>query len=144
MNQRIDHTFYFSLLGFLVSAKQHLVAIGGEFGLTGIQAVTLMLIDEAHPRPMKNFCTLFHCDASNVTGIVDGLEQKGLVSRQNDSNDRRIKVICLERTGKKLQTTIIKRLSEDSGFMFDPLTETEAKQFIHIVEKLAAAKKLAV
>jgi len=141
---RINSAFYLSLLEFLMNAKQHLVAIGAEFGLTSIQAITLMLIDESCPRPMKNFCTLFHCDASNITGIVDGLEQRGLVSRQNDPQDRRIKVIHLEPAGKKLQQDIIERLDQDSGFLFDPLNDAEAYQFVGIVHKLAACKKPAL
>lgn len=140
----VPHTFYLSLVEFLADAKQHLVAIGAEFGLTGIQAITLMLVDASHPRPMGNFCAIFHCDASNVTGIIDGLEQRGLVSRRSDANDRRIKVIRLETAGKKMQQAIIERLSQDSGFIFDHLTDTEAQQFAHIVEKLAMCKKTAL
>lgn len=124
-----------------MTAKQHIMAIGAEFGLTSIQAVTLLLIDEHRPRPMKSFCLLYHCDASNITGIVDGLEKKGLVSRQNDPNDRRVKVICLEPAGKKLQQTIIERLEAANGFLFDPLNESEKQQFVSIVEKIAATQK---
>lgn len=125
-----------------MNAKQHIVAIGAEFGLSSIQAVTLLLTEENQPRPMKSFCLLYHCDASNITGIVDGLEQKRLVSRQNDPNDRRVKVIKLEPAGKKLQQIIIKRLSERSGFLFDPLTDAEARQLVTIVEKLGSLAKL--
>lgn len=140
----ISHSFYLSLLEFLLTAKQHIMAIGGEFGLTSIQAITLLLIDEHRPRPMKSFCMLYHCDASNITGIVDGLEKKGLVSRQNDLKDRRIKVICLSPAGKKLQQTIISRLDDINGFLFEPLNDTEKRQFVHIVEKIAQTKKPAV
>ena len=141
MKQHITHNFYLSLLEFLMTAKQHVMAIGAEFGLTSIQAVTLLLIDENRPRPMKSFCSLYHCDASNITGIIDGLENKGLVIRQNDPADRRIKVIRLETAGKRMQQTIIQRLAEQNGFLFDPLSDAESQQFIHIVEKLAIAKK---
>lgn len=141
-NTHISHHFYLSLLEFLLTSKQHIVAIGDEFGLTSIQAITLLLIDEHRPRPMKNFCMLYHCDASNITGIVDGLEKKGLVSRQNDPTDRRIKIICLEPAGKKLQQTIIGRLDDVNGFLFDPLNDIEKRQFAGIVEKIAVAQKL--
>ena len=136
-SSRINHHFYLALLEFLMSAKQHIMTIGSEFGITSIQAVTLLLLDANQPRPMKNFCLLYHCDASNITGIVDGLEKKGLVSRQNGLQDRRVKVIQLEPAGKKLQQAIIERLDADSGFLFDPLTNDETQQFTHIVEKLA-------
>ena len=140
MKQPHSHTFYLSLLEFMMTAKQHVITIGNEFGLTSIQAMTLLLIDEHHPRPMKSFCSLYHCDASNITGIVDGLEKKGLVSRQNDPKDRRIKVICLETAGKRLQTQIIERLNDVSGFLFEPLSATERQQFQHIIEKIAASR----
>ena len=136
-----SHNFYLSLLEFLMTAKQHVIAIGDEFGLTALQAVTLLLVDEHHPRPMKSFCTLFHCDASNVTGIIDRLEKKELVSRRSDLNDRRIKVICLEPAGKKLRQTIINRLDDMNGFLFEPLNDTEKQQFVHIIETIAAGKK---
>lgn len=138
----VTPSFYLALLEFLMNAKQRIVAIGAEFGLTSIQAITLLLIDKQHPRPMKSFCTLYHCDASNITGIVDGLEQKGLVSRQNDPNDRRIKIIHLEPKGQALQKTILERLDDESGLQFAVLNDTEHKQFMHIVEKIAGANKL--
>jgi DNA-binding MarR family transcriptional regulator len=124
-----------------MAAKQHVISIGNEFGLTSIQAVTLLLLDEKQPRPMKSLCMLYHCDASNVTGIIDGLEKRRLVSRQNDPHDRRIKVIQLEPEGRQLQQLIIERLDADKGFMFDPLTTNEKKQFSHIVEKIANTTK---
>jgi DNA-binding MarR family transcriptional regulator len=133
--------FYLSLLEFLLSAKQHLVAIGAEYDLSSIQAITLLLLDEQTPRPMKALGQLFHCDASNITGIIDGLEQKGLVARQSDSHDRRIKTIQICPAGKRMQQRIIDRLAHDNGFLFDPLSDSEAEQFIHIVEKLAPSKK---
>jgi DNA-binding MarR family transcriptional regulator len=133
--------FYLALLEFLMNSKHYVMEIGADLDLTSVQAVTLLLIDQAYPRPMKSFCTLFHCDASNVTGIMDGLEKKQLVSRQSDPNDRRIKVIHLEPAGKKVQLQIIERLAENDGFLFDQLSEAEAKQFVHIVEKLSPTKK---
>jgi DNA-binding MarR family transcriptional regulator len=138
MNTHITPRFYLSLLEFLLSSKQQIMAIGVELDLTSMQAITLLLIDENHPRPMKNFCLLFHCDASNVTGIVDGLEKKGLVSRQSDVSDRRIKVIQLEPAGKQIQQTIMERLDAANDFMLARLSDTEQQQFVHIVQKLTA------
>lgn len=136
-SQRISRHFYLSLLEFVLAARQRIIAVGSEHGLTAIQAITLMLLDDSHPRPMKNFCMQFHCDASNITGIIDGLEKKGLVSRQNDPTDRRIKVIQLEKPGKKLQAAILERLGTENGFLFDTLSEEEMQQFTRVVEKIA-------
>lgn len=137
MNTHITPRFYLSLLEFLLGSKQQIMAIGVELDLTSMQTITLLLIDDRQPRPMKNFCTLFHCDASNVTGIIDGLEKKGLVSRRSDPHDRRIKVIQLEPAGKHLQQTILERLATANDFMLARLSDDEQRQFVTIVGKLA-------
>ena len=138
---KLPHNFYFRLMEFLLTAKQQVISISDEFGLTSMQAMTLLLTPENDARPMSGFCKLFHCDASNVTGIVDGLEQKHLVSRQEHPTDRRIKVIRLESAGKKMREKIVKKLSESSGFLFDPLDEKERIEFVRIIEKLAASNR---
>jgi DNA-binding MarR family transcriptional regulator len=135
--QPTNDQFYLSLIEFLMIAKQNIMAIGGEFGLTTIQTITLLLLDDARPRPMKSFCSLYRCDASNITGIIDGLEKKKLVSRQSDRNDRRVKVIQLEESGSKIKQAIIERLAAFDGLLFDPLTAEESTQLVQIVSKIA-------
>src|SRR5437879_4269142 len=109
---KLSESFYFSLVSFLLQAKQQVVAISSEFGLTSIQALTLLMIDSIESPNMSSFCKLYDCDASNITGIIDGLENKRLVSRQPHPSDRRIKIIRLEAEGKKLQNQIVKRLAQ--------------------------------
>ena len=130
--------FYLSLLEFLLLAKQHLITIGLRYDLTSTQVVTLMLIDADNPRPMKDLGKLFHCDASNVTGIVDGLESRQLVSRRSDPEDRRIKTICLEQAGIQLQQRIAEQLGMH-GFPLESLTPAEKRQLLRIMEKLTTA-----
>ena len=52
------------------------------------------------------------CDASNITGIVDRLEARGLVKRRPGSRDRRVKEIVLTRAGTALRTLLVERLAE--------------------------------
>ena len=52
------------------------------------------------------------CDASNVTGIVDRLEARGLLERQPDEADRRLKVIALTPRGAAIRVRLIERLAE--------------------------------
>jgi len=139
MGKTVLHTkFYLSMMEFLLNAKQRLVSIGDEFDLTSMQTVTLLLTGaREEPRSMSSFCKLFHCDASNITGIIDGLEQKQLVSRHENPADRRVKVIRLEPAGRKLRQKILERLSSPNESLLNVLSETETKQFTAIIEKLA-------
>jgi DNA-binding MarR family transcriptional regulator len=40
---------------------------------------------------MRQLAARLRCDASHVTGIVDGLERRGLVERWPAPDDRRVK-----------------------------------------------------
>ena len=53
-----------------------------ELGLTLRQAHALRLLDPEEPMPMSALAERLFCDASNVTGIADRLEARGLVERE--------------------------------------------------------------
>lgn len=133
----IPHNFYLSLTEFLLQSKQHIIAASAEHGLTSIQAMTLLLINNKTPRSMSTYCKMYECDASNITGIIDGLEKKGLVSRRDHPKDRRIKIIHLEPAGKTMQEALAKSIAASSATLLAPLTERETEHFTAIVHKLA-------
>ncbi|MER7187606.1 MarR family transcriptional regulator, partial [Streptomyces hyaluromycini] len=63
----------------------------GEHTLTGAQARLLSLLS-LEPLPMRKLAQKLKCEPSNVTGIVDRLEARGLVERRPDPTDRRVKL----------------------------------------------------
>lgn len=134
---QLTDDFYYALVGFLLQSKQQVVSIAGEFGLTGVQGLTLLTIKRSEQRSMSDFCKLYDCDASNITGIIDGLEEKGLVSRQAHPKDRRVKIIHLETAGSDLQKKLIKRIAETSPHLFTGLTSAETQQLAKLIQKLA-------
>ncbi|MFD0263941.1 MarR family winged helix-turn-helix transcriptional regulator [Kitasatospora indigofera] len=68
-------------------------------GLTLIQGKMLSLL--GRPLPMRALAELLGCDASNVTGIVDRLEARGLVRREAAPADRRVKTVVLTPEGEE-------------------------------------------
>ena len=44
---------------------------------------------------MSELANALFCDNSNVTGIVDRLEERGLVRREAAEGDRRVKLLVL-------------------------------------------------
>ncbi|MCZ1015651.1 MarR family winged helix-turn-helix transcriptional regulator [Streptomyces noursei] len=62
-----------------------------EHSLTGAQARLLRLL-AMEPMPMRKLAQCLKCEPSNVTGIVDRLESRGLVERRPDPADRRVKL----------------------------------------------------
>ncbi|MFB7335865.1 MarR family winged helix-turn-helix transcriptional regulator, partial [Streptomyces adustus] len=66
-------------------------AAAGDHALTGAQARLLNLLS-LEPLPMRKLAQKLKCEPSNVTGIVDRLESRGLVERRPDAADRRVKL----------------------------------------------------
>src|SRR5665213_961489 len=96
---------YLALVEFLMLSKRSVIDIGANYSLTPMQAMTLLFLNE--DRPMNSFTTIFSCDPSNITGIVDGLQSKQLASRYESTTDRRIKMIKLEPKGAKIRAAFI-------------------------------------
>ncbi|OKK19435.1 MarR family transcriptional regulator [Streptomyces sp. CB00455] len=84
--------------------------------LTGAQARVLNLL-ALEPLPMRRIAQKLRCEPSNVTGIVDRLETRGLVERRPDPSDRRVKLAAPTEEG--LQTA--DRLRESLDFAREPL-----------------------
>lgn len=78
--------------------------IARKLGLTPAQLGAVRLLDE--PRTMGEIASFLHCDPSNVTGIVDGLEDRGFAGRRLAEHDRRVKLIELTAEGRKLRSRL--------------------------------------
>jgi DNA-binding MarR family transcriptional regulator len=108
------------LAAFATSLYQLVERLRGEHeeaaaaaGVTAAQAAVLTML--AEPQSMARLAESMGCDASNITGLVDRLEAKGLVVRAADSGDRRVKRIMLTAMGKaaveRFQRDLIKASS---------------------------------
>ncbi|MEU6065935.1 MULTISPECIES: MarR family winged helix-turn-helix transcriptional regulator [Streptomyces] len=73
----------------------------GEHTLTGAQARLLSLLS-LEPLPMRKLAQKLKCEPSNVTGIVDRLESRGLVERRPDPADRRVKLAAATDEGRQV------------------------------------------
>jgi DNA-binding MarR family transcriptional regulator len=77
---------------------QDFAAVAARHGLTSVQAKALAVLVRS-PLPMRGLAGALVCDASNVTGLVDRLELRGLVRREVSPNDRRIKIVVATDAG---------------------------------------------
>ena len=98
------------LFEFFKAQKPRLALLEDEFELSGSQAHALYVLGE--PRSMGELAQLLLCDASNVTGIVDRLEQRGLIERHPSEHDRRVKMLVLTPEGAELRERALARFAE--------------------------------
>jgi DNA-binding MarR family transcriptional regulator len=93
-------------------SKQRFMAIASEFELSPPQVMALRHLDPAEPKPMSELAAALHCDNSNVTGIVDRLEDRGLVERRAADHDRRVKMLMITERGAEVRARLSARLEE--------------------------------
>ncbi|MEV7670288.1 MarR family winged helix-turn-helix transcriptional regulator [Streptomyces sp. NPDC000963] len=89
-----------------------------QHSLTGAQARVLGLLS-LEPLPMRRIAQKLKCEPSNITGIVDRLEARGLVERRPAPDDRRVKLAVPTDEGR----AVARRLRESLDFAREPLGE---------------------
>lgn len=99
---RVDSARLMELLSVSLGAYygDFTVAAAGE-NLTASQGKTLNVLRRG-PASMSTLATTLTCDASNMTGIVDRLEKRGLVRREPSASDRRVKNVILTADGERV------------------------------------------
>jgi len=73
---------------------------------------TLLLINMTGPHRMGEVANLLHCLPSSATAVVDGLEQKQLVCRRPDPQDRRATLLHLTEGGVQIRAQILAGLGQ--------------------------------
>ena len=124
-----------SLLGDVwFSHKQVLMEICREFDLFPPQVMVLRTLDS--PKPMREVATYLACNSSNLTGITDRLEDRKLVQRTPDPNDRRIKLLVLTPEGETLREQLVARL-ETPPDSLSTLSDRDLRDLSRILAKLS-------
>ncbi|GCD37858.1 MarR family winged helix-turn-helix transcriptional regulator [Streptomyces chrestomyceticus] len=121
MTPRADHLTaeVVELIGTVVARyHEEYEHAAAEHSLTGAQARVLGLLAR-EPMPMRRIALSLKCEPSNVTGIVDRLESRGLVERRPDPADRRVKLAAPTETGRATAA----QLRDSLDFAREPLGE---------------------
>src|SRR5215475_1779544 len=125
------------LMKLFFTQRADLPTLAAEFDLSAAQCHVLHLIEPNQPVPMGQIAERLACDASNVTGLVDRLESRGLVRRQPSAGDRRIKVLELTQAGARLRSVVMARMTEPPEIL-DRLSLEEQRELVRILKRLLA------
>ncbi|MDY6987802.1 MAG: MarR family transcriptional regulator [Thermodesulfobacteriota bacterium] len=87
----------------LIQARElYTKELNKKYSVTAAQLNCLLALHESGPLPLSHIAKLIMVKSSTVTGIIDRLEQKGLVERVRTSRDRRVITIQLTEAGTRL------------------------------------------
>jgi Transcriptional regulators len=87
---------------------------------------------------MREVAEYMKVAVSTMTGIIDKLEDKNLVKRERDEDDRRIVRVLLTNKGHKLYRAYVENYLKMSRRMLQMLEDEEQVIYLELTKKIAA------
>lgn len=109
------------------------------YDLTPVQYAALGTVATHAGIDQATLAGLIAHDRMTITGVVDRLEQKGLVVRQANSRDRRVRVLQITDAGRRVLRGIEPAVEAAQRAMLRGLTRDEASEFLRLLRKAIAA-----
>ena len=123
------------LTDLFLGRKQQVMEIAAAHQLNPGAMNALLFLQPGEPCSMRTLADAWKCDASNVTWLVDRLEERGLAERRPHPSDRRVRTVALTRKGVRIRAQIETRLFEAPA-TFQQLTHDELQSLRSILQKL--------
>ena len=99
------------LFTYVNKLQVHFEEVAAAHDLSPIQAKVILSLGQ--PEPLGCLAQELGCDPSNVTSLVDRLEERGLLTRAGSRDDRRVKVLEATAAGTQLRQALSNALFGD-------------------------------
>jgi MarR family transcriptional regulator, lower aerobic nicotinate degradation pathway regulator len=127
--------------GFLLR-RAHQIAVGifveecAAYGLTPPQHSTLIVIDRCPGIDQAALARAIGFDRATTGQVVEGLEARGLLKRENSRTDKRRKKLVLTPQGRALMKRAASAIQRTSNRLLAPLRPTQRKHFVELLLQL--------
>jgi MarR family transcriptional regulator, lower aerobic nicotinate degradation pathway regulator len=120
-----------------MSTKEQAMEAYGRTGLSPYHHAILVLLDEGTRETQGAIADALGYDRGQLVGLLDELEEQGLVERRRDKSDRRRHLVRLTPEGKRVlgRLRALSRRLEDE--LLVPLSESEREQLHGLLLRLA-------
>lgn len=106
-----------------------------EHGLTHSTAQALWAIEPAEAPPsMKELAGRLHCNAPNLSFVMNQLTDRGLVERSADPADRRSRVVALTENGRRVRSAVI-----EATLTLSPFARLDTDDLLSLVSLMGKA-----
>ena len=129
-------SLWIRFLRFSLQSHKKLEAQLDKSGLTPPQFYVLATIGYAGGLPFGEIGAKMMVTVSNLTGIVDRLEEKKIVVRKRDEKDRRVVHVVLTDKGTKLYKNTIPLFEKSVAAIFTCLDKPQQKELSAVLRKL--------
>ncbi|HWT71220.1 MAG TPA: MarR family transcriptional regulator [Oxalicibacterium sp.] len=118
--------------------EHHSKRLAVTHNITSPQLVALLAIAQLGPSTLKSIGRAIQLSPSTVVGIVDRLEEKGLVYRQRDTRDRRNVFVAVTAAGQTMLANAPSALPNGFGSALGTLSEAERQTLVVTLEQFAS------
>lgn len=111
-----------------------------EGSLSIVQLHVLTVLETAGPLPMGKLADALDVSVASATGIVDRMEQRGLVGRRHDEADRRIVLVHPTDSGRAVFNDLAEMRRAGLLNILDRLTNDELKALLVGLRAMSKAR----
>jgi DNA-binding MarR family transcriptional regulator len=119
------------------AAKERMIEGFEEVGLRGYDHAILALLHEEPRETQATIADALGFDRSHLVGVLDELEERGLIERRRDPGDRRRHLVTLTPAGTEALTrlrAVVERIDDE---FFEPLDAAERETLKDLLARLA-------
>jgi DNA-binding MarR family transcriptional regulator len=132
----------------LLPLLEHLVRVGRRAsessmspgGLRPRHLIALKLLSERGPANQQGLSEALSLDPSNVVGLLNELEERGLITRRRDRADRRRHIVELSSLGEDELALAYARLSDVEDDLLSALNAEERATLYDLLVRAVGAK----
>ncbi|HZD23317.1 MAG TPA: MarR family transcriptional regulator [Acidimicrobiia bacterium] len=107
-----------------------------EMGLTSARAEVIWRLHQMGPMNQRQLSEALQCSPRNVTGLVDALEEQGLVERRPHPTDRRAILVTLTTEGDTAGEEWTEGTQDLASDLFGEIPLAELEQFVGTLDKI--------
>jgi DNA-binding MarR family transcriptional regulator len=123
----LEHCVNFVLTKAQNSVQQLFKAELAPFGVTPGQYGVLKCLWDQNGLTAKQLAERLSLDSSTITGILDRMENKGLINRYHDVRDRRALCVMITNTGKELEEPLTQAIVNANQKALSKLNEEQSE-----------------
>jgi MarR family 2-MHQ and catechol resistance regulon transcriptional repressor len=112
-----------------------------ETGISDTDFRVLEVLLHKGPLPVNTIGPKVHLTPGSISVAVDRLLEKGLVSRAESPDDRRVRIVALTKSGKNLIVPIFRKHSAEIGSVFADANPKELQILESVLKKAGKRAK---
>jgi DNA-binding MarR family transcriptional regulator len=108
-------------------------------GITPVQFAVLQALANMPGVDQRSLSRSIGFDTSTIASVTDRLEARGLVQRQLDPADRRVRLLSLTEEGQAVLQAVIPAMRRTQQRILEPLPTPERADFMRMLQTLVRA-----